>query len=204
MQNSNSRTISKRPRFSRRRGYTLIHCLVTILVLATVSTISVHLIRSLLRTERQGIAHITRLSSLSRLSRTFRTDAHTASTCEPLKPSDNGVFRLTMPNHETVVYARHNRGITRTQQKGDRVISQNLFRLSDAQLRFERASDEAAIVTLVVGLSSTDFPKAQGEKAAGTPPGDRPPAEFRVDAHLGRNALKAVPFADPVTNQSPN
>jgi Tfp pilus assembly protein FimT len=204
MQNNAHRSLIKQPRFHRRRGYTLIHCLMMISVLATVSTIGVGLISTLLRTERQGIAHITRLSSLSNLSRQFRTDAHAATLCEPLNGSEGGVVRLALPNHESVVYARHDRGITRTQQKGDLILRRNVFRLPDVQLRYERASDQAAIVTLVVGLPSPGASKVKGTKTTGASPNNSPPHEFRVDAQLSRNAARPAPLAVQDTTKSPN
>jgi hypothetical protein len=177
---------------------------VTITILATISTIAAGLIRTLLRTERQGVAHVNQLSNLSRLSRQFRTDAHAASKCEAVKGSDTDVVQLTLPSQETVIYSRHDRGVTRTQQKEGRVIHRNMFRLSDVQLRFQRAGDEAAIVTLVIGLLLPDASKEKGAKAIGVSPNDRSPREFRVDARLGCNVVMPAPLAPQGAATNPN
>lgn len=164
---------------SKRGGYSLIQMLIVMSILGTVSVIAIRLMSTLLRVERQGIAHVTQLSSLSRLSRQFRADAHVARECKLLQPPETGVVRLTIDKDHSIVYDKHERGISRVEQKAGQVLRRDQFRLSGVALACEVPTDPEKIVTLVVGQSLPD----QSSQST-------PSKNFRIDARLGRDVVE--------------
>jgi type II secretory pathway pseudopilin PulG len=83
---------------SRRRGYSLIECLVLITVMSLLIGLSAGTIQLLLKLDRAGRTASEEAVALARLARDFRDDAHEAA---PVDPPGRSPDRIVLPLGES-------------------------------------------------------------------------------------------------------
>lgn len=165
----------------RRRGWTLIEMLVTVSVMASITGIAVKLLTTLLRSERNGIEHVTRLTTVSRLSRQFRTDVHAATELQvsadnPQQP----LLQITSEDRRQIQYEIQPQGLLRTEQRPDQPVTvKDLLRLKNTRFRVVESPVPPRLLTLIIETPDTFAVDAK------QPAGDS--RELRIDAIVGRD-----------------
>lgn len=161
---------------SHRRGYTLVECLIVIVLVATVmGTVSLTL-HSLYRADRCVRDAVAHERSLDRFVAQLRSDAHQAVSAtieQPASEADPPTgLQLRLPGEQTIQYAVGKRNIERVVLRGDAVQHRETYPLPASTPGWQLREDgPLPIVSLVLQMN--------GE---GRADGQLVPREYRVAA----------------------
>lgn len=169
-------------RSDRRRGYSLIECIVLISVLSALIGLSAGTIQLLLKLDRAGRAASEEAVALARLARDFRDDAHEAPPVDPPGRSTDRVV-LTLSESKTVEYTIRPGDVLRTVRQGEKVLRHETYR------RPARASARIDV--------AIDGPRPIASMVFDRPSSDRDISayhDYRIEAELGKHGrLKPRP-----------
>ncbi len=163
-----------------RNGWTLIEMLVTVAVMAAITGIAVKTLAAMLRSERNGIEHVSRLQTVSRLARQFRSDIHAATAVElgadiPTKP----LLLITVGDAHQIQYEKTPQGLLRTERRASQSARLEPWRLSQTEFQCVETPGTPRLLTLIVDTLEPGPNK-------GTAPASK---EIRIDAVVGRDKL---------------
>lgn len=170
-----------KPSVSVRQGFTLIELMVTMILVTAMTGVAVKLLATLMRSERNGVEHVTRLATVSRLSRQFRADVHAAtelqlSADDPAQP----LLRMTCEDQRQIQYAVQPQGLLRTEQRpGQPMITKDLLRLKNTRFKIVESAAPPRLLTLTIetpDVFATDPQQPVGKSR-----------ELHIEAIVGRD-----------------
>jgi prepilin-type N-terminal cleavage/methylation domain-containing protein len=170
-----------------RAGVSLVELLVVISIAGVIIGVSMLLLHTLLRTERDQTRSVRSSLTLSRLSRMFREDVHSSESIEIINGTVETRDRLTMTSRRgnEISYSADEHVLERVEQAGGAEIHRDLFHLPPGSAyRFERdtAPDIVRVAIEIAAAIPDHFPEAARGK-------DRrpPPRSLAIEALLGRD-----------------
>jgi hypothetical protein len=160
---------------NRRRGYSLIECLVLITVMSLLIGLSAGTIQLLLRLDRAGRTASEEAVALGRLARDFRDDAHQAAPVDPPGRSPDRIV-LSLGDSKSVEYAIRPVDVLRTVRSGEKVLRRETYlRPARASARIDVAIDGSGpIASMVFDRPSSDRDISSYH-------------DYRIEAELGKH-----------------
>jgi len=150
---------------SRRRGHTLVECLVVIILMAaTLGTVTLTM-HALYRTDRHLRDAMTHDRALDRFVAQLRSDTHQAVSATVSEPSEETIpaagLMLSFAGDQTIQYTIRSQHIERVVRGGDTVQHHETFPLPASSGWQIRAGGVSPVVSLVLKLKSSGRPQQQ-------------------------------------------
>ena len=158
---------------NRRRGYSLVEMVVVIATASVLLGLTVTLLYTLLRVERDGRDQIRHYTTLGRLAAQFRRDAHAATAASAI---DNRQWKFTLSDNRAVTYRMEPGRLIRLEQAGEASPNRESFALPPGMTAAVEIDTDAE--PTFVGLVMVPTPEGS-ERRRGRP--------IRIDAVLGRD-----------------
>jgi prepilin-type N-terminal cleavage/methylation domain-containing protein len=175
---------------ARRRGYSLIECLVVMTLLGAVLSFVTLTIHATFRVQRQWTDASAYSRAIERLVAQLRADAHRATAASVAEPATQGGagrgLSLTLPAAETVQYTAGPRGIDRVVRRGEKIAHRETYPVSAAAAAWHVRRDAGRpLVSLDLNLQTDARPEG---------PAACPPYRFTAAVGLpGSGGRKTAP-----------
>ena len=138
----------------RRRGYTLIECLVAITLLGSLLGTVTLTLTVMYRAERTMRDALDQQRSLEQFTARFRSDAHQASSASVSKPAEaNGPARelvLECATDQMITYTLRPQAVERVVRRGESTVHRETYGLTAASARWEVREQKTPIVSLLL------------------------------------------------------